>query len=226
MITLGIDLSAQPRGTGACRIRWERREAIVEHVAVGVDDDLLRELAAESDKTGIDVPFGWPDAFVEAITAHREGGPWPDTALHQLRFRRTDLHVQRETGKWPLSVSTDRIGITAFRAARLLSHASADRTGAGPLVEVYPAAALRRWELEPSLEALAGRTASWLAIPRESNAVLGTSRDAFDALVASLVTRAAALGLCDPIDRQDIDAAGREGWIALPASGSLGRLFP
>jgi hypothetical protein len=224
MITLGIDLSAQPKGTAACRIRWERREAFVEHVAVGVDDNLLREFAAESDKTGIDVPFGWPDAFVEAITAHREGGPWPDTALHQLRFRRTDLHVQRETGKWPLSVSTDRIGITAFRAARLLSESNADRTGAGALVEVYPAAALRRWDLEPRLDALVGRTASWLAIPRILNAVLATNRDAFDALIASLVTRAAAVGLCDPIEHDDLDAAAREGWIALPASHSLDRL--
>src|SRR5207253_2236918 len=63
--------------------------------------------------------------------------------LHQLRFRATDFAVHERTGRWPLSVSSDLIAVPALRAARLFG--AHDRSGAGVLVEVYPAAALRIW---------------------------------------------------------------------------------
>jgi hypothetical protein len=57
----------------------------------------------------------------------------------------------------PVSVSTDRLGVTAMRCAHLLHRWSngqhIDRTGPGRFVEVYPAAALVRWGLSPSKEA-------------------------------------------------------------------------
>jgi hypothetical protein len=74
----------------------------------GVDDDELLRMVADADKVGIDVPLGWPVGFIQAITAHRDGELWPEITLGGLRFRLTDLHVQRQTGRWPLSVSSDR----------------------------------------------------------------------------------------------------------------------
>jgi hypothetical protein len=53
-------------------------------------------------------------------------------------------------GQLPLSVSTDRIAYPAMRIARLLGAVAGepvDRTGAGRIVEGYPAAALRVWGL-------------------------------------------------------------------------------
>ena len=70
-----------------------------------------------------------------------------------LAFRRTDQVVHAATGRWPLSVSADRIAYPAMRCAGLLARLAATgrpvrRSGIDSLVaEVYPAAALRIWEL-------------------------------------------------------------------------------
>jgi hypothetical protein len=48
--------------------------------------------------------------------------------------------------------------------------------------------------------------------------------DAFDALIASLVARANALGLCGPVPDECLDEARVEGWISLPEAGSLAKL--
>jgi hypothetical protein len=131
--------------------------------------------------------------------------------------------VHEHTGKWPLSVSTDRIGITAFRAARLLSTTTKDRTGGGKYVEVYPRAARDRYELDRSVDGLL-RDAPWLELDDDAATLCSESEHCFDAVIASLVARAAAIGACEPIPDGDIDAARREGWIALPKTGSLSRL--
>lgn len=225
MRTLGIDLAAQKKTTAACLLDWQHKAARVESLEVGVDDDRLLQLADAADKIAIDVPFGWPDAFVEAVTAHRDRRPWPKNETISLRFRRTDLHVWEQTGRWPLSVSTDKLGVPAFRAARLLSAWAADRSGRGKYVEVYPRAARRCFDLaeERSLSELRER-APWLCVDELAEAQLARSEDCFDALIASLVARARMLNLCLPIPAQDQDAAEREGWIALPLPQSLGRL--
>jgi hypothetical protein len=59
------------------------------------------------------------------------------------------------TGLVPLSVAADRIGLAAMRCASPLARLAAagqpvDRAGAGVVVEVYPAAALKRWGLTHS----------------------------------------------------------------------------
>lgn len=236
MITLGVDLAAQPRKTGACLVSWTSGGAEVTLVEVGVNDERLLALAADADKVGIDVPFGWPQAFVGALVCHQRGDDWPDATFQELCFRETDRFVRQGTGKWPLSVSTDRIGVTAFRAANLLSRlaptGSVDRSGKGKLVEVYPAAALRRWALRPLgrkdtadlAASLLGRTAGWLRLSEEGRARCESGRDALDSLIAALVARAAAVGLCEPIPPASARAAEVEGWIALPTLGSLDRL--
>jgi len=67
--------------------------------------------------------------------------------------------------------------------------------------------------------------ARWLDLGTAAQrALLVESADAFDALVASLNCRAAAIGLTEPPPDELRREAAREGWIALPLAGSLGRL--
>ncbi len=243
MITLGIDLASRPERTAACAIEWTGARARVVDIACGQDDDALVKRIAGADKAGLDVPFGWPEAFVEAVARFHAGGDWPEATLTALRFRETDRVVAARTGRWPLSVSTDLIGVPAFRAARLFSRlaendVAVDRAGGGRLVEVYPAAALRRWGLSStgykrregraSLAALLGelqrRTRGWLDLGAAARRLCGASDDALDALVAALVARAAALGLCEAPPLELAEVVAREGWIALPATDALDRL--
>src|SRR5215831_17281551 len=63
----------------------------------------------------------------------------------ELTMRRTDVFVRDKLRLVPLSVSADRIAHVALRCAVLLAKLDAsgrpvDRTGAGAVVEVYPAA--------------------------------------------------------------------------------------
>ncbi|WP_370356127.1 DUF429 domain-containing protein [Catenulispora sp. EB89] len=102
-----------------------------------------------------------------------------------------------------------------------------DRTGAGPVVEVYPAGARAVWGLEAvrSTDAVLG------AMPRlrfEPGAREGyeSNEHAFDALVAALVARAVALALTTPPQGiEQNEAATVEGWIHLPLPGSLDSLI-
>jgi hypothetical protein len=52
----------------------------------------------------------------------------------------------------------------------------------------------------------------------------GRSDDALDALIAAMVARAAAVGLCEPVATDQRRAAQVEGWIALPSPRSLEQL--
>jgi hypothetical protein len=243
VITLGVDLASRPERTAACAIEWTDGRARVLDIACGQDDEALLERIGGADKAGLDVPFGWPEAFVERVARFHAGGDWPVTSLTALRFRETDRVVATRTGRWPLSVSTDLIGVPTFRAARLLSRLGdaghvVDRRGAGRLVEVYPAAALRLWgfastgykrregraDLGTLLGALGRRTRGWLDLDAATRRLCGASDDALDALVAALVARAAALGLCESPPPEHAERAAREGWVALPAADALDRL--
>jgi predicted nuclease with RNAse H fold len=224
--TGGIDLAAQPRDTALCIVEWDEGAARVAALERPVDDAALERAADGLSKLGVDVPLGWPRAFVAAIAAHQQLGRWPTGDARALRFRRTDLVTRERTGAWPLSVSTDRIAIPAFRAARLL--AVEPRDGSGTVVEVYPAASLRLWGFDPRgykaergrevrerLVARFAEAAPWLHLGRFESA-FAASDDAFAALVAALKARAAALGLTQPPRGSDVEAARTEGWIALP----------
>ena len=236
MSTLRVDFAAQPQNTATCLVHWEPGKAHADTPQLGVDDKNLRVLMEEADKVGIDVPLGWPKAFVNSIMAHQRKEMWPAETMRDLRLRKTDQFIEEKTGKRPLSVSTDRIGITAFRATALISAIAnadyMDRTGHGKLVEVYPAAALLRWELKPLVKrdtpklaaALIERTSSWLCLTDDARDRCKTSRDALDSLIAALAARAAALGFCEPIPEKLASAAAIEGWIALPKPGSLEKL--
>jgi hypothetical protein len=113
-----------------------------------------------------------------------------------------------------------------------------DRSGEGKLVEVYPAAALRRWRLPPSgykrsagtrvrhelVNQFATITKSWLDLSSGGWEACQGSDDAFDALLAALVALAKVNGRCDPVPAEHLAEARAEGWIALPQSDSLADL--
>jgi Protein of unknown function (DUF429) len=242
VITGGVDLASVPARTASCQIEWTEGEATVTGlVPRGVDDRAILALMGSSDKVGLDVPLGWPEAFVTAVEAHRLQKPWPGGSQPELRLRATDRYVAAETGRWPLSVSSDRIACPAFRAAALLS-ATPDvgqRLGGGRIVEVYPVAALRRWDFDPGrykqvaavdarsalVSAFRRRTTDWLSVGADFWLLCESSHDAFDALVAALVARAYAVGLTDPCPVELTDVAAREGWIALPFTDSIDQLM-
>ena len=240
MITAGIDLASRPDRTAACVIEWRDGRAGVVELRDGVDDDLIASLVRRSDWTGIDVPLGWPDGFIAAVSAHHAATGWAGGELAQLRMRATDEWVHQSTGRWPLSVSTDRIAVPALRAARVLSQLpeARDRSGTGPVVQVYPAAALRVWGFESRrykrmagasarsalVSAFRAATDGWLGLNEEQWRRCAASDDVYDALVAALVTRAAACRLVDPCPSELREVAAREGWIMLPVRDSLALL--
>ena len=245
MITAGIDLSSQTKRTGACVIEWSNGRAKITNLRLGVTDDEIVDLATTADKVGIDAPLGWPVAFVEAVSRHSREGSWPPDYRHadtsRFRLRRTDIWIWKGLGlPQPLSVSADRIALPAMRAAALISTLpeKVSLDGSGVVVEVYPAAALKRWGL-PSrgykgknnlegrktlVSAFLADTDTWLDLDGSDKDLCFASDDAFDALVAAFVARAAAMALVEPIPQEDRAVALREGWIAIPLAGSLPRL--
>jgi predicted nuclease with RNAse H fold len=240
MVTLGIDLAAEPKATAGCEIEWLDDRAVVRWVSTGLRDDDLLQRAKRASLVGIDAPFGWPTFFVDAITAHHTGRPWPIAEWEQmsrrrLRLRVTDERVHAETGITPLSVSSDMIAIPATRCALIIDRLGVkDRSGDGRVQEVYPAAALKLWGLphrgykgRENAAALVDLFAAlreqipWLAIAENEARECAGCDHAFDALVASLIARAAALGLTMRPTAEELPAACVEGWIALPSKGSL-----
>jgi predicted nuclease with RNAse H fold len=234
MLTLGIDLSSQPKDTAACLIDWrDPGHVVVRTAATQCDDTALDTFIREADAIGIDAPLGWPVAFTVAV------GNWTATTWDNrdfqksLRLRLTDIEVHALTKLTPLSVSTDRIGLPAMRAMALLArHAVTDRSGGdGRFFEVYPAGSLKQWGLRcraykgPEKTAIATRRAL-LAELRQAmpalqvDASYAQSDHAFDALIASLTTRAAALGQTLGPSPEQRPVAKREGWIHLPKAGA------
>jgi predicted nuclease with RNAse H fold len=245
MITAGVDLSSQPANTAACVIEWSDHRAKVGSLSVGIDDDAIVRLITTVDKLGIDVPLGWPIAFADAVGRHSLDGSWPLGYSHSesrsFRLRRTDIWLwQTLRMSQPLSVAADRIALPAMRAASLLSRLPQrpPLDGSGAVVEVYPAAALRRWDL-PSrkykrrensdnrrdlVERFMAQTAGWFGMSRTDISLCVQSDDAFDSVIAALVARAVSVGEVEPIPPEDRGVALREGWIAVPYAGSLSLL--
>jgi predicted nuclease with RNAse H fold len=247
MLTVGVDLAAAASNTAVAWILWSKDWASVQRIAQPADDKLIIEAVVQADLAGIDCPFGWPEPFVEFVSQHRdgrvvtpEGVAGPDWR-RRLAYRATDLMVQATVGRWPLSVSTDRIGYPAMRCASLLARLAergqeVDRAGGGSVVEVYPAASLRKWGFTPrSYKGRGNGERLWLLVGALQDAApwldLGPheedcrrSHDATDAVVAALTARATALGLTPGPGPEHAEVAATEGWIMVPEEGSLARL--
>jgi predicted nuclease with RNAse H fold len=247
MVTVGIDLSADPAKTGVARIRWAGGRADVEEIKLNLSVPSLADEIEGADWTAIDSPFGWPDEFIRVIALWSRERRWEGKERAVLRYRLTDERVS-ET-RYPLSVSSDRIGSTAMRCAELLHEvgqrrgAPVDRAGADKIIEVYPAAALKIWrpyfvdkykrtgeqgkEKRTDLLASLAQQSAWLHLTEEQQALCIKTDHAIDALVCALMARAASRdGLTEPIpdDPAELQRAQREGWIHLPSPGSLDKL--
>jgi predicted nuclease with RNAse H fold len=72
-MTVGVDLSVQPKKTGVAWIDWSPSEVRVRNLVVGATDELITQAVMDADKAGIDCPLGWPEKFVEFISAHTLG---------------------------------------------------------------------------------------------------------------------------------------------------------
>jgi predicted nuclease with RNAse H fold len=127
---LGIDLAAQPERTGVVLLRVVGDRPLLQPVRDRPTDDVLVELATTVDIVGVDAPLGWPVNFVAAISAHERLEPWLGRVdRSEFCFRRTDEHVKARTGRWPLSVSADKLGIVAMRCALLQERFAAEAWG-------------------------------------------------------------------------------------------------
>jgi predicted nuclease with RNAse H fold len=202
----------------------------------------LRTATAREDHASWKVPStraGPPQRVTPAICT--SGLAWLQPARSHLTSV-TDRHSGGVPLALPLAVGADRIAAVAMRAAGLLAALAdagrpVDRSGAGLVVEVYPAAALRIWgPASRSYKGTRNKAALGLlvdelrtALPDLAwsghEALCSRSDDALDAVVCALIARAAHLGLTSgPPDHLSIRAA-TEGWIRLPSSrGSLAKL--
>ena len=237
MLTAGVDLAAEPKGTALAVMDWIAGAAKVVGLQLSVTDEPIVKIASQVDKLGIDYALGWPQEFVNFVSQQSDatlsqhnfdgGMEW----RRRLAYRETDRHVREVTGRWPLSVSTDRLGLTAMRCAGLLTRLSAsgveiDRSGSGLVTEVYPGASLRMWgfntsgyrtseDLRATLLTTLKAQATWLELGEYKEPMI-SSCDAFDAVIASIAARAAAVGRTLPPKEDKVSTARVEGWVALP----------
>jgi predicted nuclease with RNAse H fold len=243
LLTAGVDLSTDPAKTAACVIEWRRRSAVIRTLKLDVSDEEIRSIAANCAKLGIDAPFGWPREFVRAVHAYATQPVWPSATPSWLSRRETDRQVLSLTKLNPLAVAADRIGSTAMRCAGILAGIGvSDRSGEGRACEVYPAAALKRWRLahqgyklkdaeQGPKNVLAANVSSLrLALPalgvgEDQEALLRSSDDAFDAMVAAIVAKAVVdKRAVAPKGDVQLGLAREEGWIWLPGEDYLARL--
>src|SRR4051794_39783477 len=100
MITVGIDLAAQPEKTAACRLEWGNggsAEVVIPDRRW--DDKELGALCGQADAIGIDAPFGFPRLITRALSEYARTGRFPERGQddsveewsQRLRFRETDL---------------------------------------------------------------------------------------------------------------------------------------
>ena len=237
MLIAGLDLAAESKGTALAVLDWSQNRVGLEHLQLGVTDGAVIEIAPALTKLGIDCALGWPADFAEFIKTFASpslSGQTFDGGIdwrRQLAYRATDREVHRITGRWPLSVSTDRLAMTALRCAGLLTRLQAageqvDRSGRGKVVEIYPAASMRLWglaiagyrkspEIRRQLLGQICAAAAWLVLG-DSEPLMIESCDAFDAVVAALAAGSAALGQSTAAPASSLEMAKIEGWVALP----------
>jgi predicted nuclease with RNAse H fold len=237
MVFVGVDLAADPRRTGLAIINDGDR-CVLEHVTVGVGDEVIIGAAQSAERVGVDIPLGWPERFVELLRAHTAGAlAAPDSTGPEWRrglaMRATDLVVHRRTGLTPLSVSTDRIAHPALRWAGIEAHlrelgVDTTRDGSGVICEVYPAAALRCWSLPyrgyktaknsgPRAELVKLVRQQWTWLDWNGHEELCVTDDnALDAVLAAVIAREIELGRCEAPPAELRSTAHREGWIWLP----------
>ena len=142
----GVDLAAEAAGTALAVLRVDAGQGgpgtgesgqraagqggsgtvVLDHLRLGVDDETLLAETRDAPLIGIDCAFGWPVDFVDFVARQAGGARLTSDDTGDLAWRRrlahreTDRVVTERTGARPLSVATDRLGMTALRCAVLL----------------------------------------------------------------------------------------------------------
>lgn len=240
--TWGLDVSTDKAKTAAVALDWstpgEARVIEVHRPLRAVDIAPLISKHRNS-RWAVDVPFGWPDLFVELLAGRHES-PLPATAMPDAadwEKWRTRQVAQRLTDRFltddsriktrPLPASFQLLGATAAMwvlvEAQLVSLGVAiDRAGLeGAVCETYPSAALSAWGFGkakrtwPELQA-------WFPflVADDHLSSQFASDDVCDAVVCALIARARDLGLTigPPVDQ--VAAGRREGWIHVSCESS------
>ncbi|MCT1617665.1 DUF429 domain-containing protein [Janibacter hoylei] len=220
----GLDLSTNPRKCAAVAIRWDLGRPRVVNVKTRLTpEEIVDEIAATDDHFAVDVPFGWPDTFVQFIATHQHGQQQPpgdrDAWRKETLARRLTDERLRQHRALPLPASFDRLGKTAVMWSAIEFDLAArgvrfDRAGSvGRVCETYPTAVLAAWHLDkkkPPLD-LIERAFPFLDLEDHRSSLAGD--DARDALICSLTARAHALGLTVAPNANELEQANREGWI-------------
>lgn len=215
--------------------RWQGGRLEIEELDCGVEDPEIVDLMLSADKVGLDAPLGWPDDFVAAIDRHhRQASDSELPERRMLTLRQTDRELQDATGRRPLSVSTDLIGVVALRGIGLQDRLASkgepvDRSGRGRVCEVYPAAALESWGVDARGYKAAGGAKRLPEILSQLIDGLGggeldpddisnleADHNQLDAFICALAARAAALGKSSGPTDEALPRAEREGWIHVP----------
>lgn len=230
VLIAGVDLASQAAQTGLAVLSADSSALRVEQLEVGAHDNSIIEAIQQSVKTGVDVPLGWPDRFVDLVSSHHAGGPqqcadWRTEAVLRL----TDRVLKDDFGLRPLSVSTDRIAYPALRwsgieAQLQLMGIDTARDGSGRICEVYPAGFLFQHGLKHrAYKGAAGAQArkkilgSLRLVMSDEHADLCVADDnALDAVLAAVSAHAVVTCKAYGPPEEHRQTALREGWIWMP----------
>jgi hypothetical protein len=69
VLTAGVDLAAEPKGTALAVIEWGSRATLLD-LSVDVADEQIVEAAGRVAKLGIDCALGWPVEFAAFVRAN------------------------------------------------------------------------------------------------------------------------------------------------------------
>jgi hypothetical protein len=234
-LTWGLDVSTDKAKTAAVALDWftpgEARVVDVRRPLRAVD---IAPLISEhrGSRWAVDVPFGWPDLFVD-LMAHRHEGPLPAEvmpAAADWKKWRTREVAQRLTDRFltddpriktrPLPASFQMLGATAAMwvlvEAQLVSlGVEIDRAGLeGTVCETYPSAALSAWGFGKAKQTWPELQANFAFLTADEHlSSQFASDDVCDAVVCALVARARDLALTIGPPDDELAAGRREGWI-------------
>jgi hypothetical protein len=244
----GLDMASSPKNRGICVI-----EALVRPpcnvircgtvvLGSGASDEDVLSLFSTVDAVGVDIPLAWPLAFSNLLSGGAEPSlPLADRqlpSLESLRFRTVDLYVKTITGRYPLSVSSDLVAVPALKMRLLLWRMEPEARKKA--LEVYPAASLARWGLpnrgykgsrgasvrQEIAGAIVSAIGQKLTLTPKQKESLVRDHNVLDSFVCALTALAQIYGLCDAPDEAGFNSVPpEEGWIWVPASDSLSRLF-
>lgn len=256
---VGIDLSTNPKKAALAVFR-DTPNGLLELLPVSPPENkitkgqlaahligTLRHLCVQEPNAfiGIDVPFGWPIKFCNALHVHSAQNPFSFILNREQYLRRyTETWVKLKLNVTPQTVAADKIGSTAMFGAHLLSeitsselsHLRVQVPGTGPsearpgVIEVYPKASLVAWAQQTSRVAykdpkdISGRDKIWsVVIARYQDKVTGLPKcpktdDEIDGYVCALTAYEYSLGGCTAplLSPEKVKQVEREGWIWFP----------